>query len=129
MYDSGHPGEPGGVGLGPERDRRLGELGDLGHDVRDGGGGLRVDEHVLGHVAFLVDQPPGDVDLRQSQQSVMQNERLRALGPWDPPKRLVIVGLYRFVRNPMYVAVLTILVGWALLYRSWLLRWFPTRLE
>jgi protein-S-isoprenylcysteine O-methyltransferase Ste14 len=43
------------------------------------------------------------------------------LAPWDPPKRLVIVGLYRFVRNPMYVAVLTILVGWALLYRSWLL--------
>jgi protein-S-isoprenylcysteine O-methyltransferase Ste14 len=43
------------------------------------------------------------------------------LAPWDPPKRLVIIGLYRFVRNPMYVAVLTILVGWALLYRSWLL--------
>ena len=43
------------------------------------------------------------------------------LAPWDPPKRLVIVGLYRLVRNPMYVAVLTILVGWSLLYRSWLL--------
>lgn len=47
----------------------------------------------------------------------------------EPPQRLVIVGLYRVVRDPMYVAVLTILVGWALLYRSWLLRWFPTRLE
>lgn len=43
------------------------------------------------------------------------------LAPWDPPKRLVIVGLYRFVRNPMYVAVLTILLGWALLYQSWIL--------
>ena len=43
------------------------------------------------------------------------------LAPLDPPKRVVIVGLYRFVRNPMYVAVLTILVGWALLYGSWLL--------
>lgn len=43
------------------------------------------------------------------------------LAPWDPPKRLVVVGLYRFVRNPMYVAVLMILVGWSLLYRSWLL--------
>ncbi len=41
------------------------------------------------------------------------------LAPWDPPKRLVIVGLYRWMRNPMYVAVLTILFGWALLYRSW----------
>src|SRR5882757_5021684 len=35
------------------------------------------------------------------------------LAPWAPPERLVIVGLYRFCRNPMYVAVLTILCGWA----------------
>jgi protein-S-isoprenylcysteine O-methyltransferase Ste14 len=40
------------------------------------------------------------------------------LAPWDPPRHLVIVGLYRYVRNPMYVAVLTILLGWALLHRS-----------
>ena len=36
------------------------------------------------------------------------------LAPWDPPKRLVIVGLYRFVRNPMYVSVLTSLTGWSI---------------
>lgn len=41
------------------------------------------------------------------------------LAPWDPPKRLVVVGLYRFVRNPMYLAVLMILAGWSLLYGSW----------
>lgn len=35
------------------------------------------------------------------------------LAPWDPPKRLVIVGLYRFVRNPMYIAVLILLAGWS----------------
>ena len=40
------------------------------------------------------------------------------LAPWDPPKGMVVVGLYRYVRNPMYLAVLTILVGWALLYHS-----------
>lgn len=40
------------------------------------------------------------------------------LAPWDPPRQLVAVGLYRYVRNPMYVAVLTILLGWALLYRT-----------
>ncbi len=34
------------------------------------------------------------------------------LAPWDPPKHLVVVGLYRFVRNPMYLCVLTVLVGW-----------------
>jgi len=40
------------------------------------------------------------------------------LAPWDPPKRLVVVGLYRHVRNPMYVGVLTLVAGWALLLAS-----------
>ena len=40
------------------------------------------------------------------------------LAPWDPPKHLVVVGLYRYVRNPMYLAVLTIIAGWSLLYAS-----------
>jgi protein-S-isoprenylcysteine O-methyltransferase Ste14 len=34
--------------------------------------------------------------------------------PIDPPKELVAVGLYRFVRNPMYVAGIVALVGWVL---------------
>ena len=34
--------------------------------------------------------------------------------PIDPPKELVAVGLYRFVRNPMYVAGITALIGWIL---------------
>jgi protein-S-isoprenylcysteine O-methyltransferase Ste14 len=43
------------------------------------------------------------------------------LAPWDPPKRLVVVGLYRFVRNPMYFAVLTMVLGWTLIFGStWL---------
>ena len=40
------------------------------------------------------------------------------LAPWDPPRRLVTTGLYRFSRNPMYVAVLTILAGLSLVYAS-----------
>jgi protein-S-isoprenylcysteine O-methyltransferase Ste14 len=35
--------------------------------------------------------------------------------PVAPTERLVVGGLYRHVRNPMYVAVLTIIVGEALL--------------
>ena len=35
-----------------------------------------------------------------------------------PPTRLVVTGLYRYVRNPMYVAVLWIVVGQALLFGS-----------
>ena len=35
------------------------------------------------------------------------------LAPWDPPQQLVTIGLYRFSRNPMYIAVLIIIAGWA----------------
>ena len=46
------------------------------------------------------------------------------LAPWDPPKRLVIVGLYRLVRNPMYLAVLILLAGWIVVSGSWLVMWY-----
>jgi protein-S-isoprenylcysteine O-methyltransferase Ste14 len=36
--------------------------------------------------------------------------------PVDPPKELVVKGIYRFVRNPMYVGVSLILLGEALLF-------------
>jgi len=35
------------------------------------------------------------------------------LAPWAPPVRLVVVGLYRYTRNPMYIAVILMLLGWA----------------
>jgi protein-S-isoprenylcysteine O-methyltransferase Ste14 len=40
------------------------------------------------------------------------------LAPWSPTKKLVIKGLYRYVRNPMILGVLTVLVGEALMVRS-----------
>ncbi len=39
--------------------------------------------------------------------------------PIDPPRRLVVRGLYRYVRNPMYVGVLLVIIGEAVLRRSW----------
>jgi protein-S-isoprenylcysteine O-methyltransferase Ste14 len=43
------------------------------------------------------------------------------LAPWSPPEHLVTIGLYRLVRNPMYVGVLTLVAGWALYFTSLLL--------
>ena len=42
--------------------------------------------------------------------------------PFDPPRKLVMQGPYRFVRNPMYVGAIVTLAGAALFYQSlWLL--------
>jgi protein-S-isoprenylcysteine O-methyltransferase Ste14 len=38
--------------------------------------------------------------------------------PIDPPRRLVVSGPYRVVRNPMYVAVLATILGQAVLFAS-----------
>ncbi|HLG56341.1 MAG TPA: alpha/beta fold hydrolase [Vicinamibacterales bacterium] len=41
------------------------------------------------------------------------------LAPWDPPRRLVSAGPYRWSRNPMYVGVALILLGWSIAFGSW----------
>jgi len=51
------------------------------------------------------------------------------LAPVDPPRQLVVQGLYRYVRNPLYLSVTVIVLGEALLVGSrmlvvyWLI-WF-----
>jgi protein-S-isoprenylcysteine O-methyltransferase Ste14 len=40
------------------------------------------------------------------------------LSPVDPPKELVVRGLYRYVRNPMYLSVTLVILGELLLTRS-----------
>ncbi|MET0714588.1 MAG: isoprenylcysteine carboxylmethyltransferase family protein [Mycetocola sp.] len=39
--------------------------------------------------------------------------------PVLPTETLVVTGVYRYVRNPMYLSVLAIIVGQALLFGSW----------
>ncbi len=44
--------------------------------------------------------------------------------PIDEPRKFVSRGLYRHVRNPMYLGVLTTIVGWATLFRTTALLWY-----
>jgi protein-S-isoprenylcysteine O-methyltransferase Ste14 len=42
--------------------------------------------------------------------------------PLDAPKKLVVRGLYRCTRNPMYIGVILVILGWAsVLANVWLL--------
>ena len=38
--------------------------------------------------------------------------------PIDAPKKLVVRGLFRYVRNPIYVGVLSVILGWAMLFQA-----------
>ena len=46
-------------------------------------------------------------------------EGLGTPAPVAPTRTLVISGFYRFVRNPMYVAVTALIFGQAVLFASW----------
>ena len=41
------------------------------------------------------------------------------LAPIDPTRKLVVGGLYRYSRNPMYIGVMAILAGESLFFQSW----------
>src|SRR6187431_1164729 len=52
---------------------------------------------------------------------------LQGLGtpaPIAPTRHLVVTGLYRHVRNPMYVAVAAAIFGQAILFGDWRLAWY-----
>lgn len=40
------------------------------------------------------------------------------LAPWAPPTKIVIIGLYKYMRNPMYAGVLILILGWSILFQS-----------
>jgi len=39
--------------------------------------------------------------------------------PVAPPQQLVVSGLYRYVRNPMYISAVAVIFGQALLFADW----------
>ena len=46
------------------------------------------------------------------------------LAPVDPPTQLVVQGLYRYVRNPMYLGALLTITGQTVLFVSPVLLWY-----
>ena len=44
--------------------------------------------------------------------------------PIAPTQKLVVTGLYRYVRNPIYIAVVAVIFGQALLFGDWRLLWY-----
>ena len=56
---------------------------------------------------------------------------LQGLGtpaPIAPTQKLVVTGLYRYVRNPIYVGVAAVTFGQALLFGDWRLLWYAALL-
>ena len=56
---------------------------------------------------------------------------LQGLGtpaPIAPTQKLVVTGLYRYVRNPIYVGVAAVIFGQALLFGDWRLLWYAALL-
>ena len=51
-------------------------------------------------------------------------EGLGTPAPIAPPQKLVVTGLYRYVRNPIYIAVVAVIVGQALLFGDRRLLWY-----
>ncbi len=46
------------------------------------------------------------------------------LAHWNPPKKMITSGCYKYTRNPMYVGVILIIIGESLISGSlWLLGW------
>lgn len=40
------------------------------------------------------------------------------LAPWDPPGKLVVAGIFRYVRNPIITGVVLVLLGETLVFQS-----------
>jgi protein-S-isoprenylcysteine O-methyltransferase Ste14 len=74
---------------------------------------IRRPPHVVGLVIFML----GTVLLAACIVEFARSGR-GTLSPLDPPRHLVARGLYRFVRNPMYLSVTLIVLGEVLLTRS-----------
>jgi protein-S-isoprenylcysteine O-methyltransferase Ste14 len=80
-------------------------------------GQTRVDVHSAAQVLGLLCMGSGAVLLTVCILEFARTGR-GTLSPLDPPRHLVVRGLYRYVRNPMYLSVTAIVLGETLVSRS-----------
>jgi protein-S-isoprenylcysteine O-methyltransferase Ste14 len=69
----------------------------------------------LAGVALIIAGVPGVLDSFAR----FALEGLGTPAPIAPPSNLVVSGLYRYVRNPIYVAVVAVILGQAVLFADW----------
>jgi protein-S-isoprenylcysteine O-methyltransferase Ste14 len=86
---------------------------DLSRDLVPQGAAVRSLVLVAGCAAFLI-----GLILLISTVAHFAGKGRGTLAPWDPPRVLVINGVYRYVRNPMISGVLFILLAESLLTGS-----------
>lgn len=79
--------------------------------------GSRIETGVLAFLAFPLWLIGGIILLWSFWNFLKQGRGTPA--PMDPPKELVVVGFYRYVRNPMYVGILAMLIGHFLWFGYW----------
>jgi protein-S-isoprenylcysteine O-methyltransferase Ste14 len=79
--------------------------------------GAQVDTGVLAYLAFPLWLFGGIVLLWSFWNFLQQGRGTPA--PVEPPKELVAVGFYRYVRNPMYVGILAMILGHFLWFGYW----------
>jgi protein-S-isoprenylcysteine O-methyltransferase Ste14 len=87
---------------------------------------MALDERLWPAFVFVGRYGGGGIDLDSGRccgpPSFLRGLALEGAGtpaPIAPTERLVVGGAYRHLRNPMYVAVLSIIFGQALLFADW----------
>lgn len=79
--------------------------------------GPQIDAGIFAYLAFPLWLLGGVIVLWSFWNFLRQGRGTPA--PVDPPKELVATGFYRYVRNPMYVGVLALILGHFLWFGYW----------
>ncbi len=79
--------------------------------------GAQIETGILAYLAFPLWAIGGIILLWSFWNFLTQGHGTPA--PIDPPKELVAAGFYRYVRNPMYVGVLALILGHFLWFGYW----------